>query len=71
MANGSASTNKIIGIILLVVGVGLAYWGYRLSGGVGSQVTQAVTGSPTDKIMAFYIGGAVSLAVGLFLLFKR
>ena len=71
MANGSASTNKIIGIILLVVGVGLAYWGYRLSGGVGSQVTQAVTGSPTDKIMAFYIGGAVSLAVGLFLLFKK
>jgi hypothetical protein len=71
MANGSASTNKIIGIILLVVGVGLAYWGYRLSGGVGSQVTQAVTGSPTDRIMAFYIGGAVSLAVGLFLLFKR
>jgi hypothetical protein len=61
---------KIIGIVLLLVGVGLAFWGYRLSGGVGSQITQAVTGSPTDKIMAFYIGGAVSAVVGLFLLFK-
>ncbi len=62
---------KIIGIVLAVVGAGLAYWGYRLSGGVGAQVTQAFTGSPTDRIMAFYIGGAVSLAVGLFLLFKK
>jgi hypothetical protein len=61
---------KIIGIVLLLVGVGVAFWGYRLSGGVGSQITQAVTGSPTDKIMAFYIGGAVSAVVGLFLLFK-
>jgi len=70
MANGSSSTMKIVGIVLLLVGAGLAFWGYRLSGGFGSQITQAVTGSPTDKIMAFYIGGAVSAVVGLFLLFK-
>ncbi|HEX9183734.1 MAG TPA: DUF3185 family protein [Burkholderiales bacterium] len=71
MANGSASTKKIIGIVLVVIGVGLAYWAYRMSGSIGSQVTQAVTGSPTDKVMTYYIGGAVSLAVGLFLLFKK
>jgi hypothetical protein len=65
------ASSKIGGIILAVIGLGLAYWGYRLSGGIGSQVTQAVTGSPTDKIMAFYIGGAVSFAVGLFLLIKK
>jgi Protein of unknown function (DUF3185) len=65
------ASSKIGGIILVVIGLGLAYWGYRLSGGIGSQVTQAVTGSPTDKIMAFYIGGAVSFAVGLFLLIKK
>jgi hypothetical protein len=62
---------KIVAIVLVVVGIGLAFWGYRLSGGIGAQVSQAVTGSPTDKIMALYIGGAASLAVGLFLLFKR
>ena len=62
---------KIIGLILVVVGIGLAYWGYRLSGSVGSQLTQAFTGSPTDKVMAFYIGGAASLVVGLFLLVTK
>jgi len=62
---------KIVAIVLVVLGIGLAFWGYRLSGGFGAQLSQAVTGSPTDKIMAFYISGAVSLAVGLYLLFKR
>ena len=71
MANGSAFTMKIIGIILVVVGVGLAFWGYRMSGGVGAQISQAVSGSPTDKIMTFYIGGAASFLVGLYLLFKK
>jgi hypothetical protein len=42
-----------------------------LSGGVGAQISQAVSGSPTDKIMAFYIGGAASFLVGLYLLFKK
>ena len=64
-------TKKIAGIVLLVLGAGLAYWGYRLSGGVSSQLNQAFTGSPADKVMAFYIGGAASLAVGLFLLFRK
>ena len=62
---------KIIGIVLVVVGLGLAFWAYRLSGSVGSQITEAVTGSPTDKIMAFYIGGAAGLIVGLYLLIKK
>ena len=62
---------KIVAIVLVVVGIGLAVWGYRLSGGFGAQLSQAVTGSPTDKIMAFYIGGAASLLVGLYLLFKK
>lgn len=71
MANGANPTMKIIALVLVVVGLGLAYWGYRMSGSVGSQISQAVTGSPTDKIMAFYIGGAVSFVVGLYLLFKK
>jgi len=65
------ANTKFLGIVLAVVGAGLAIWGYRLAGGFGSQVTQAFTGSPTDKVMMFYIGGAASLAAGLFLLFKK
>ena len=62
---------KIIGIVLTVLGIGLAVWGYRLAGGFGSRVTQAFSGSPSDQVMMFYIGGAVSLAVGLFMLLKK
>jgi hypothetical protein len=71
MAMGSASTIKIIGLILLVVGAGLALWGYQLSESVGSQITQAVTGSDTDKVMTLYIAGAVSFVVGLYLFVKN
>jgi len=62
---------KILGVVLLVLGVGLAIWGYQLSGSVESQVTQAVTGSDTDKVMTLYIMGAVSFFVGIFLFIKK
>jgi hypothetical protein len=62
---------KIIGIVLVVLGIGLAIWGFQLSGSVGSELTQAVTGAETDKVMMFYISGAVSFVVGLFLFSKK
>ena len=62
---------KIIGLVLLVVGLGVAYWGYQMSGSIGSQLSQAFTGSPTDKVMACSIGGAASFVVGLFLLLTK
>ena len=65
------ATNKIVGIILVVIGAGLAIWGHQMSGSFGSQLNQAFSGSPSDKVMACYIGGAASLVVGLFLLFKK
>jgi hypothetical protein len=49
----------------MVLGLGLAIWGYQLSGSVGSQITQAFTGSDTDKVITFYIAGAVSFVVGI------
>lgn len=71
MASSSNPSMKLIGIVLVVIGLGLAFWAYQMSGSVGSQVTEAFTGSPTDRVMTFYIGGAVSLVVGLFLVFKK
>lgn len=70
MAMGSGSTTKIIGIIFLVVGAGLALWGYQLSESIGSEITQAVTGSETDKVMTLYIAGAASFVAGLYLSIK-
>jgi hypothetical protein len=71
MTTGSGSAMKIIGIILMVTGIGLAIWGYQLSGSFGSQISQAVTGSDTDRVMTFYISGAVSFVVGLYLFAKK
>ena len=62
---------KMIGAILLALGVGLAIWGYQLSDSVGSQMTKAISGSYTDKVMMMYIGGAISIIAGLFLLAKK
>jgi hypothetical protein len=71
MAMSSGTTMKISGIVLVVLGIGLAIWGYQLSGSVGSKITQAVTGSDTDKVMAFYITGVVSFIVGIYLFVKN
>ncbi|MBU0944591.1 MAG: DUF3185 family protein [Proteobacteria bacterium] len=71
MAMDSVTTKKVIGITLAVIGLGLTLWGYQLSGSVGSQITQAVTGSDTNKVMAFYSTGAVSFVVGIYLFTKN
>ena len=67
----SASMMKIIAIVLLIAGAGLTFWGYQLSGGFGSQLSQTVTGSATDAVMMRYIAGAAFFAVGLFLFVKK
>jgi len=71
MATGSRTTMKIISIILIVLGIGFAVWGYQLSGSVESEITQAVTGADTDRVMTYYIMGAVSFFVGIFLFSKN
>ncbi|MDG4812485.1 DUF3185 family protein [Hydrogenovibrio sp. 3SP14C1] len=62
---------KILGIVLMVIGIGLGFWGFQLSGSVGSEISQAVTGAETDKIMTLYIGGAISFVVGIYLFIKK
>ena len=64
--------NKLIGLICLAVGIVLLFWGHNVAQAVNSQVKNLFTGSPTDKAMYLYIGGAVLCAVGVFqLVWKR
>ena len=58
-----------IGVVCLVVGVLLLVWGYNISRSVGSQLKEVFTGSPTDRAMYFYVGGAVLSVIGLFQIF--
>jgi hypothetical protein len=69
MAN--KSTFQLVSIALMVAGAGLAYWGYDMSGGLGSQLNQAFSGSGSDGVMIRYIGGAACFAAGLFLFLKK
>lgn len=71
MAMNSGTTIKIISIALIVLGSGLAIWGYQLSGSVGSHISQAFTGSYTDKVMIVYIAGTISFVVGIYLFIKK
>jgi len=71
MQKGLGVILKIVGLVLVVIGIGFAVWGFQLSGSIGSQVTQAVTGADTDKVMTYYIFGAVSFVVGLYLFSKK
>jgi hypothetical protein len=72
MATNSDNTLiRIIGLILLIGGAGVAFWGYQLSDSLTAQVTRSLTGALPDAVMYRYIGGAIGGVVGLFLLVKK
>jgi hypothetical protein len=62
---------KIIGAALIILALGLGYTGLQESQSVASQVSEAVTGTGTDRSISLLIGAAVSFVVGLLLLLKR
>lgn len=71
MAKSSGSLTKVIGLTLLVVGIGLVYWGYQMSQSLGSRVAETFTGSYPDEVMFRFIAGAVGCVVGLYLVVKK
>jgi hypothetical protein len=71
MAQSQAEIMKIAGIALVIVGIGLLIWGFQMSDSLGSELTEGVTGAKPDAVMIRYIGGAVSLVVGLYILFRK
>ena len=58
---------RIGGIVLIAIGLGIAYTGYEMSNTVGNQLGSAFKGSPTDNVMLRYVLGAVSGGGGAFL----
>ena len=57
--------DKIISIVLLIVGVGLLFWGYDIYDSAGSQVSRAVGGEAPTKAYALFIGGAICAVLGV------
>lgn len=71
MSTNSNSMVKMIGLVLLVGGLGMAFWGYQMSGSFAAQLTKGVSGALPDAVMYRYIGGAIASIMGLFLLVKK
>ncbi|MBD3640038.1 MAG: DUF3185 family protein [Marinobacter sp.] len=65
------ASSKLIGIVLLVVGIALLYFGYQSTQSVGNQLTETLTGRFTDETMWYLIGGAAAAAAGAFLTFLK
>jgi hypothetical protein len=58
------TTQKIIGLICLVIGIVLLVRGHDEAGSFGSQANQFIHGTPSDRSMYFYIGGIVLTIFG-------
>ena len=61
------SSNRILGVVLLVVGVGLLIIGLNASDSVADQVKETFTGRFTDKTTWYIIGGIGLGVLGLLL----
>lgn len=57
---------KVIGIILIIVGVALALWGYDIYDSAGSQITRALHGDTPWKAWGGMVGGLICVVVGIF-----
>lgn len=62
------TNNRILAIVLLVVGFILLFFAYQSSQSLGDQVTEAVTGRFTDSTLWFLVLGAASAVAGIGLL---
>lgn len=64
--------SKIPSLAILIVGVILLVFGLQSSDSITSNVSQAVTGAPTDKSIWLIVLGVIGvLSGGVSLLFRR
>ncbi len=63
--------NRAISIALLVVGIILLIMGLNAADSFSSEVSEAVSGTPTDRSMWLIVGGAAAAIIGAVGLFRR
>lgn len=61
----------ILGIVLLVAGAILLYFGFQATDAPLEQAREGLTGDYSDQTMLYLIGGAVAAVAGAALLFVR
>lgn len=58
--------NKAIGIVLIIVGVALAIWGFNIYDSASSQLGRALNGDTPIEAWAGMIGGVICVALGIY-----
>ena len=56
---------KVIGIILIIVGVALVAWGYNIYDSAGSQLTRALSGDTPIEAWLGIVGGFIAVVIGI------
>lgn len=64
-------TSKILGLVILVIGLVLLFFGWQSTQSLGDQVAETFTGRFTDETMWYLIAGVASVVGGGVLLLKR
>jgi len=59
---------RILGVVLVVIGALLLYFGYQKTGAVTERAKQTITGDYTDRTMLYLIGGAAAGIAGIALI---
>jgi LPXTG-motif cell wall-anchored protein len=63
--------NRSISLALLVVGIVLLVWGFNASESAASELSEAVSGAPTDRSIWLIVLGILAACVGGFGLLRR
>jgi uncharacterized membrane protein len=58
------SSNQIIGILLVAVGIFLLVFGFNASQAPLDQLSEAFTGKYRDSTMVYLVGGLIALVAG-------
>ncbi|MFN0241971.1 MAG: DUF3185 family protein [Planctomycetota bacterium] len=64
-------SNRILGLVILAIGLLLLAFGFNSSESVADSVSEGVTGRFTDKTMWYLIGGGALAVLGAGLAFFR
>ena len=57
--------NKTIGIVLIIIGIALAFWGYNIYDSAGSQIGRALSGDTPIEAWAGIVGGIICVVIGI------
>jgi uncharacterized membrane protein YidH (DUF202 family) len=57
--------NKIIGIVLIAIGMALGIWGYNVFDSAGAQISRALSGDTPIEAWLGMVGGVICVATGI------